>query len=201
MMRLSGSVKFFCASGSELFGGRGGGPAGSRGLGCRCSWPALRPWPPSAASASASNSAFAAASSRRASSCRRPDLGSSSPLCRGRRRLLLGVRSLGCAQPLARPRPRAPPHASPTALAAHRLALEAFALILVPSSATWPSFTSPPVRTARDSPEQLQKAPSSAACGSRRRCEIRRIEPTMLRKSTRSRAALAIRRDEQTPLQ
>ena len=79
---------------------------------------------------------------------------------------------------------------------AHRLVFEAFALIFVPSSATCPSFASPArSHSFRDLGEQTRRAPSYVASGNAEMVRNPAVRPTMLMKSTRSRAALAILRD------
>src|SRR6202048_621235 len=79
--------------------------------------------------------------------------------------------------------------------------LDAFALIFVPSSATWPSLTSPAVshnfRTCRNS------APSAFKCRLRKSLIVGKSggsSATIITKSFRSRQAFAIRRDEYSPL-
>jgi hypothetical protein len=75
--------------------------------------------------------------------------------------------------------------------------LDAFALILVPSSATCPSFTNPAFSASFNT--CTNRSASALRCR-RRNSEIVRKSggspATIIMKSTRSTAALAIRRDE-----
>jgi hypothetical protein len=75
--------------------------------------------------------------------------------------------------------------------------LEAFALILVPSSATCPSFTSPALSHSRKT--CVNNPDSAAKCRLRKSLTVRKSggsSATIIMKSVRSRHALAIRRDE-----
>ena len=198
MIRLSGSVKFFCAFGSgSSDGGSAGFPGFLRPSALRRSSPRPRLGLGCAAAfASASNSAFAArtfsarfflsatqsAAPRRSCRRRRP--------CPPRR-----------PQPprrsaIARPRPQAPPPAA-HALIAHRLVLGGVRLDLRPVERHMAELRQPrPLAQL----ENLPNRPASAFKWRLRKSETVRksggSSPTRLMKSTRSRAALAIRRDE-----
>ena len=97
---------------------------------------------------------------RVAASCQRPIwAATSSPLLsRPKAAVLPRRRQPRLRSAAARPWPRLPPHASPCARSSSPC-LEAFALIFVPSSATWPSFTRAPLarlELARTYRERLQ---------------------------------------------
>ena len=148
----------------------GGGPAGSRGprlVVSACAWP----WPPRPLSPRPPIRPSPPASSRCASSCRRPIWAAPRRSGRGRRL---------CFPRRPKPRPAlshrstsasSSADASPCARSSSPCA-GGVRSIFVPSSATWPSFTSPACsHSLRTCPSSPEKAPSSAACGSRRRCE------------------------------
>jgi hypothetical protein len=75
--------------------------------------------------------------------------------------------------------------------------LDALALILVPSSATWPSFTNPAFSASFNT--CTKSAAKAFKCRRRNSLIVRKSggsPATIIMKSARSTAALAIRRDE-----
>jgi hypothetical protein len=81
------------------------------------------------------------------------------------------------------------------------LCFEAFALIFVPSSATCPSFTRPAFSASFNT--CTNKAASAFRCRLRKSEIVRKSggsPATIIMKSARSTVALAIRRDEYSPL-
>src|SRR4051794_12233482 len=111
--------------------------------------------------------------------------------------VIVGIRGLGRAQPVVDFSLQLG-LACLHALIAHRLVcLEAFALILVPSSATWPSFTRPAFSASF---KTCTNSPASAfRCRLRKSLMVRKSGPSsaaIIMKSARSAHALAIRREE-----
>ena len=187
-MRLSGSVKFFCALGSgSSDGGRRACPVSCGPRLVAAPRPALWPWPPRPLR-SASNSAFAARIFSTRFFLSATHLGSSSPLLSRPKALSPRRPQPRLRSATARPRPPAR-RTLLHALVAHRLVLGGVRLDLRPverdMAELHKSRLFAQLENLPDIRKRLQVPLAEVGDGANRGSS-----PTMLRKSTRSRAAL-----------